>query len=269
MSLPEPRTDGGRAGLAALRAAPAEALVALDFDGTLAPIVSDPASSRLADGAADALRVLAGRVGLLAIVTGRSADVAVDLGGFESVPGIVVLGQYGAEQWQDGVLKAPDPAPGLAPMRAALPGVLDGTDPQVWIEDKTLGLVVHTRRSPDPDRELAALAPRVIALAEEHGLEASSGRAVVEVRSSGVDKGGAIRRLVAEHRPSAVLFGGDDLGDLPAYDAVEALRGEGTPGLTVCSASAEVPEVAARADVVVEGPAGMVGFLTDLADAIN
>jgi trehalose 6-phosphate phosphatase len=185
------------------------------------------------------------------------------------VPGIVVLGQYGAEQWQDGALAAPDPAPGLAPMRAALPGVLDGTDPQVWIEDKTLGLVVHTRRSPDPDRELEALAPRVIALAEEHGLEASAGRAVVEVRSSGVDKGGAIRRLVAEHRPSAVLFGGDDLGDLPAYDAVEALRGEGTPGLTVCSASAEVPEVAARADLVVEGPDGMVGFLTDLADSIN
>ncbi len=269
MSLPEPRTDEGRAGLAALRAAPADALVALDFDGTLAPIVSDPASSRLADGAAAALQALAGRVGLLAIVTGRSADVAVELGGFESVPGIAVLGQYGAEHWHDGVLEAPDPAPGLARMRAALPGVLDGADPEVWIEDKTLGLVVHTRRSADPDRELETIAPRVIALAEEHGLEASVGRAVVEVRSHGVDKGDAIRRLVAEHRPSAVLYAGDDLGDLPAYDAVEALRTEGTPGLTVCSASAEMPEVAARADLVVEGPAGMVGLLTDLAAALD
>ncbi len=269
MSLPQPRTDEGRAGLAALLAAPGDALVALDFDGTLSPIVPDPDSSRLVDGGAEALRAVAARVGRLAVVTGRPAKRAVELGEFASVPGIIVEGQYGAEQWQDGVLAAPEPAPGLATMRAALPDVLDGADPGVWIEDKTLGLVVHTRRTRDPEGELERVAPRVVALAEEHGLEASAGRAVVEVRSPGVDKGGAIRRLVADHRPAAVLYAGDDLGDLPAYDAVEALRAEGTPGLTVCSSSDEVTELAARADLVVDGPAGVVGLLTALADAIG
>ncbi len=269
MSLPEPRTEDGRAGLAALLAAPGDALVALDFDGTLSPIVPDPASSRLVDGGAEALRAVAARVGRLAVVTGRAASVAVELGGFASVPGVIVEGQYGAEQWRDGRLSAPEPPPGLRSMRAELPGVLDGADPGVWIEDKTLGVVVHTRRAADPDGELEAVAPRVIALAERHGLEASPGRAVVEVRSANVDKGGAIRRLVADHRPSAVLYAGDDLGDLPAYDAVEALRAEGTLGLTVCSGSDEVTELAARADLVVDGPAGVVALLTAIADAIG
>src|SRR5215475_9382478 len=68
-----PRTAAGRAGLDAVRAAPGRALVALDYDGTLAPIVADPARAWPADGAVDTLRRLAGVVGTLAVVTGRPA----------------------------------------------------------------------------------------------------------------------------------------------------------------------------------------------------
>ena len=66
-----------------------------------------------------------------------------------------------------------------------------------------------------------------------------------------------------------MLFIGDDLGDLPAFAAVEALRDEGVPGLTVCSGSEEVPEVRRRADLVVDGPAGVVRLLAALADAFG
>ena len=69
-----PRADGpreGRAGLAALLAAPARALIALDFDGTLAPIVDDPTQARATAAAAAALHQLAGLAGTVAIITGR------------------------------------------------------------------------------------------------------------------------------------------------------------------------------------------------------
>jgi trehalose 6-phosphate phosphatase len=62
---------------------------------------------------------------------------------------------------------------------------------------------------------------------------------------------------------------GDDLGDLPAFAAVDELRRGGTPGLTVASASDEVAEVSAAADVVVDGPAGIVAFLGAVADALE
>jgi trehalose 6-phosphate phosphatase len=75
--LPESATVAGRSGLVALIAEPARALVAVDFDGTLAPIVVDPDDARPASGAAEALAALAARIGTVAIVTGRPATVAV------------------------------------------------------------------------------------------------------------------------------------------------------------------------------------------------
>ena len=74
---PVPRTEAGRAGLAALLRAPGRALIALDYDGTLAPIVTDPADARPHPAAVAALRRLAPLVGTLAVITGRPARAAV------------------------------------------------------------------------------------------------------------------------------------------------------------------------------------------------
>jgi trehalose 6-phosphate phosphatase len=80
-----------------------------------------------------------------------------------------------------------------------------------------------------------------------------------------MDKGVALLDFVRELGAAAVLYAGDDLGDLPAFTAVDELRSNGVPGLLVCSGSAEVTELAGRADVVVEGPAGVVALLSALA----
>jgi trehalose 6-phosphate phosphatase len=266
-NVPEPRTEAGRAGWAALRSDPRHALVALDFDGTLSPIVTEPAAARLADGGLPVLRRLAGSVGTLVVITGRPAATVVELGGLDAVPGLLVEGQYGAEQWRAGRLRVADPPPGIATVRALLPGVLAdaGADPAVWVEDKALALVVHTRRAGDPAAAQAALAEPVRRLAEAHGLEMHPGRYVLEIRPPGHDKGGVLRTLAADRRPAAVLFAGDDVGDLPAFEAVEALRAAGLPGLTVCSGSAEAAAVAERADLVVDGPPGVLALLDELA----
>lgn len=84
-----------------------------------------------------------------------------------------------------------------------------------------------------------------------------------------MDKGVALTEFLAERDAEAVLYAGDDLGDLAAYSAVEKRRADGLPGLLVCSGSAEVPELAARADLVVHGPAEVVALLADLAKALR
>jgi trehalose 6-phosphate phosphatase len=46
---------------------------------------------------------------------------------------------------------------------------------------------------------------------------------------------------------------------------VRALRSQGVPGCAVASASAESPQVAAAADLVVPGPDGIVALLAAIA----
>ena len=249
-------------GLAALRADPSRAVVALDYDGTLAPVVERPSDAVPADGAVEALRALAPRLRALALVTGRPADVVVELGGLSDVPGLLVLGQYGAQRWSAGALRSPDPLPGIAVLRDRLPAVL--APEGAVLEDKGLALVVHTRPSPDPRGALDRLTAPVAQLAAVAGLEVHPGRLVLELRPPGFDKRGALRSL-CDPAPSAVLFAGDDVGDLPAYDAVDELRALGVPGVLVCSASDEGPaELRERADLVVDGPLGVVALLQTL-----
>lgn len=197
-------------------------------------------------------------------MTGRPADVVVELGGLADVPGLVVLGQYGAQRWSGGEVTSAPVLPGVQRAREALPALLDPEG--AVLEDKGLALVVHTRPSPDPAGALARLSGPVSAVAADAGLEVHPGRLVLELRPPGFDKRGALLSL-CEPAPSAVLFAGDDLGDLPAYDAVDELRQLGVPGVLVCSASDEGPaEIRERADLVVDGPAGVVELLSHLLD---
>ncbi|MEV7615788.1 trehalose-phosphatase [Streptomyces sp. NPDC089799] len=273
--LPMPVTAAGREGLDALLRAPRRSVVALDFDGTLADIVPDPDQARAHPGALPALSQLAPKVASVAVITGRPAGVAVRYGGFAGAPGLehlVVLGHYGAERWDavSGNVQTPAEHPGVAAVRAELPGYLDsiGAWQGTWIEEKGRALAVHTRRTEDPSAAFAALREPLDELARKHGLMVEPGRAVLELRPPGTDKGVALTEYLAEVDAEAVVYAGDDLGDLAAYAAVEKRRADGRPGLLVCSGSAEVPELAARADLVLSGPAEVAAFLASLAHAI-
>jgi trehalose 6-phosphate phosphatase len=263
--LPRAATPEGQAGLDALLASPGRALIATDFDGTLAPIVPDPAAARALPGAVPALARLARAVGTLAVITGRPAAEAVAYGGLRAVPGLIVLGHYGGQRWQDGKLTGPEAPPAVQAARQALPGLLERAPDGTWVEDKGHALAVHTRRAADPDAALRLLRTPLKDLAERLGLIAEPGRMVIELRSAGADKGTALTGLVTERAASSVMFCGDDLGDLPAFAAVRALRAEGIRGCAVASASAESPQVATAADLVVAGPEGIVALLTAIA----
>jgi len=265
--LPRPGTPAGRAGLQALLASPRDALVAMDFDGTLSPIVDQPGDARAQPGAVAAMTALAKAVGTVAVITGRPPAGAVRLGGLEAVPGLIVLGHYGWQRWQDGQLSAPEVPPAVRAARAALPDLLReaGAAEGTWVEDKAHAVAVHTRRAADPEAALRGLSDRIAELAARLGLAAEPGRFVIELRPPGVDKGTALTGLVRERAARSVLFCGDDLGDLPAFAAVRALRADGVPGCAVASASPESPRVAAAADLVVDGPEGVVALLAAIA----
>jgi trehalose 6-phosphate phosphatase len=261
--LPSAATPRARSVLAAAMADPARTLVALDFDGTLAPIVSRPEDAVAHADAADAMAGLAAAGFRVAVITGRPVADVLRLGpGFADVPGLVIYGHYGLEQWLDGALTAPQVHPGVATATAAartLALAHEGVD----VEDKGHSVALHTRNAPDPGAAFAVLRPRARQIGAENDLEVVPGRYVLELRPAGVDKGGALRRLVAESGVRAVVLAGDDLGDLPA---VRALRELDVAGVVVCSDSPETPdELRQVADIVVDGPAGVIELLRSMA----
>jgi trehalose 6-phosphate phosphatase len=240
------------------------ALIALDFDGTLAPIVPDPADSRPAPGAIAALRAIAERGAQVAVITGRDARTVVELGGLDAIRSLIVEGLYGAERWQGGLLTTLPEPEAMRRLRAELPALVARGDPKLWIEDKRLSLVVHGRMAADPEAVLDPIREPVTALGERLGLRVHSGRAVLELRLPGYDKGAVLRRLAGDLAPAAVLFVGDDVGDLPAFAVVGELREQGMPAWSVAAVSPEVPAVADAADVRVAGPVGVVTLLQSL-----
>ena len=267
--MPVPATSAGREGLAALLRSPGRALLAFDFDGTLAPIVDDPEAARAHPGTAEPLRALAQTAGTLAVITGRPAVVAAEYSGLRDVPGVIVLGQYGRQRWQAGTLQTEPPPPGLAQARLELPLLLDsaGAPEGTRVEDKGDALAVHTRQTANPVAALDRLRDPLAGLARRAGLAVEPGRFVLELRPEGSDKGLALKALAAERESAAVLFCGDDLGDRPAFLAIAELRLQDVPGLAVYSSSAEVSALAEDADLVVSGPDGVVGLLQALAAA--
>lgn len=254
----------------------ARTVVGLDFDGTLAPIVDDPERAHIHPGAAEVLADLAPSVAAIAVVTGRPARQVLALGGLEEVgdalaargTSLHVLGQYGNERWSSSQRRivSPRPPAGLASFERELPRtlrLLDAVD--AFVEDKGLAVAVHTRRMDDPDAAFARLLEPVRDLAEENGLIVEPGRNVIEVRSAGMHKGMAVRRLVEETAAEGFVFAGDDLGDIEAFEALGALAADGLATLRVASASEEENALVELADVVVKGPDGVLEFLARLA----
>jgi trehalose 6-phosphate phosphatase len=263
--------------VASLLADPRSALIALDFDGTLAPIVERPQDARLAGGAYDVLQSLASRIGQLAVISGRAADEVVELGGLDGLSGLRVLGHYGLQRWHNGWLDSPAPVAGVEVARRQLPALLANAAAGVYVEDKLHSLAVHTRPAEDPQRALDDLAPKLRRLASDNGLEAVGGRYVLELRPPGIDKGTALRGLIFELASSTVIYIGDDVGDVPAFRAVAELRDSGAiDGLAVAAITSSVkgvswgaadevpPEVRESADLVLPGPEAVIGWLAGL-----
>jgi len=268
-------SDAAEQRYAALVAVAGSAVVGLDFDGTLAPIVDDPDAAHIHPDAPGVLLELSSVVRAVAVVTGRPARKVLALGGLDEVGReigeagreLFVFGQYGFERWTSTSRRVASPRPpqGLSGFLRELPQVLrDAGAPDAFVEDKGLAIAVHTRRLDDPVGAFERLEPRLRELAARHGMAVEPGRNVVEARSPGTDKGVVVRTLAEELDAGGVLFAGDDLGDLEAFEAVAELRSDGLPTVLVCSASEEESALVDRSDVVVKGPDGVLELLRRL-----
>jgi len=234
-----------------------------DFDGCLASIVADPDAATAVPGADEVLEALASRFRVVAVVSGRSA---ADLSGRVHAHGVRLIGLHGLEEWIDGEVHVTSEAAAARDAVARAADALDGALPEgALLERKGLALAVHFRRARDPEATEAAASLLVRQVAAREGLRVVPGRRILEVRpNTGGDKGDAVRRVVDDAKLTAALVGGDDLGDVPAFDAVAALP----LSIRVAVASSEGPaELMARANFMVASPDEYVMLLRRLSTA--
>lgn len=244
---------------------PASAALILDFDGTLAPIVDDPAMSRMPASTAAVLERLIGCLGRIAIVSGRPAAYLNEWAG---VPGVSLVGLYGLERVTDGaVVPHPDVAAhadSLRVARAAIAALID-RHPGVELEDKGNAFAVHWRRAVDRAAAEAEVPDLVVKVGATHGLRVEPGKLVAEIRPPvDTDKGAIVRELAAGF--DEVAFAGDDLGDLPALAAARELGGL---AIAVDHGAETADAVRDAGDLVVDGPEGFAAWLTALATRLS
>jgi len=248
--------------LAPFRADPAASGVFSDFDGTLAPIVDDPATSRPLAGVVDALAELAARYRRVGVISGRPASFLVThLGG----RGLFLSGMYGlevveedgdiaplaeAERWREVVEEV------AAAGQAELPA-------GVSVERKGLSITVHYRA--DPAQEPAAR-DWTAAQAERTGLVRHEARMSYELRPPlERDKGTVLAEAAEGCRQ--VCFLGDDRGDLSAFDALDVMAEAGATVVRIGIESPEAPaDLLERADLTVDGPDGSLSVLRALLE---
>lgn len=191
-------------------------MVAMDFDGTLAPLVDEPMEARALPGSEDLLnRLCALPDTVVAIVSGRALADLLEL--TRLAEPVLLVGSHGVERSSEARSAAPDTGEQarFAALDEDLAGVL-ADHPQARVERKPHSLVLHTRGLPPEEADAAVRAAQEV-VTRHTGLVVTPGKGVLEMATRHVGKGVALLELAAEHAVDAVLFVGDDVTDEHAF----------------------------------------------------
>ncbi|WP_142043705.1 trehalose-phosphatase [Arthrobacter sp. SLBN-100] len=226
---PESRTGNGKLALTpelreAIRtiARTDHLLVAMDFDGTMAPIVGHADDARPLPRAATALAGLAVLPRTTtALISGRAL---ASLRQVASPPvDTLLIGSHGAEAWlgpgSAGLTLDDEQKALLAEVRSILADIV-AEAPGTLLEDKPAGVVLHTRQAADDVAEDAVAAARSL-LQDRKGVFLKDGKRVLETSVVNASKGEGVTFLRQISGASAVLFAGDDTTDEDALARLE------------------------------------------------
>jgi trehalose 6-phosphate phosphatase len=197
----------------------------LDIDGTLLDMAPSPEDVRVPADLVRALDSLAHDLsGALAFVSGRSLE-SIDRLFAPFRP--AAIGAHGGEI-RSGTGQVTRAAPVSRSVRELFARLAQSA-PGLLLEDKGVGLALHYRLAPQAKPMLLAAMEKNAPLFAGEGVQIQYGKAVIDARPSGVDKGTAVVRL-ARQQPFAgrtILFGGDDTTDLDVFRVLPRLGGRG------------------------------------------
>lgn len=197
-------------------------LLALDFDGTMAPLVSRAQDARPLPGSAAAFAALATLEGTTtALISGR-ALASLRLVASPPQPTLLV-GSHGAETWwgpnSPALELTPAQEEALAHARAAVASAVSSF-PGTVAEQKPAGVVLHYRLASDTDGQAAVHRVRT-ALDGDPAFHITTGKMVLEISVLNANKGESLTALRTFSGATATFFAGDDVTDEHAFAALQ------------------------------------------------
>jgi trehalose 6-phosphate phosphatase len=245
-----------------------------DIDGTISKIAPSAELARAEPAAVEALARLSGRLALVAAISGRGADDAARLVG---LPQMIYVGNHGLERHTAaGSRVEPQAIPYMPVVAAALAAAereAERTGMRGLIfENKGATASIHYRLAPDPAAMRVRLIGLLAQLPEAQALHVTEGRMVFELRPPlRIGKGEGVRALIKEYGLRGAVFLGDDVTDLDAMRELRQMtKAEGVVGVNIGVAAPEAPaDLAAMADILVEGVDGVCALLVTVADRLE
>jgi len=232
-------------------------LVALDFDGTLAPWVDDPARARALPEAHEAVLRLAQMPRTrVALVSGRSLASLEEVSDLPD--NVLLVGSHGIELRLDAPAELVDLSTSeiaqVGVLKEVLNDVAESID-HVWIEPKPAGFALHTRLATESNSRLAHLEALEELGDDLDAYTVRTGKDVLEFSVRGTTKGDALEHLRSYTASTAVFFAGDDVTDEDAFAALGA-----------DDVGVKAGEGSTLANFTVLGPSEIARALTLLAD---
>lgn len=232
-----------------------------DIDGTLAPIVSDPARAAISPRAKELVeRLVEGHV-KVALVSGREVEVARRMVGID---GLAYAGNHGLHIWMNGREETTEAAQEYAAQARVTLEEIGGVGyAGVEVEDKGPVLAFHYRNASDEGAAREAILGAIDRAPSAAVFGVYEGRKVIELRPPlEINKGTAILHLAEALGVRAAIAVGDDLTDIDMFRGIEQLRRAGIPGVSVAVWSEEVSvELLEVTDHYVRGVAGVEWLL--------
>jgi trehalose 6-phosphate phosphatase len=241
-----------------------------DADGTISPLAATPQDAKLSLRARSLLGALSRRCHVV-VISGRTL---VDVRRLVGLRNVTYVGSHGLATYIDGrdeldpavrpyVRYAQQAMAELAPLRR-----VDG----ILFEEKLTGVAIHYRLTRNAEQARADIMRAIAAAGSAAHFDLIEGVKVVELRPRlGINKGTSVRALVNRLRLEGLLYVGDDLTDVEAFEAIRDLRrGPNVDGVAVAVHHQEAsPLVEAAADYVVDGIPGVELLLDHVLRALG
>ena len=217
-----------------------------DIDGTISKIVLDPDEATISQIMKATLKKLVNKFQLVGIVTGRNVRNAKEM---LEVEGLLYIGSHGLEYLKDDEIYIEPEVEEYLPLIQKVAQNIQTEEElynikNILFQEKGLCFTVHYRKCEDPEGTHRKI---LGAIKEMEGLEKfkiTEGRKVVEIRPKiGHDKGTILEKLLFENAFEKIIYLGDDVTDVDAFNKLKELKGEGkVNGVGIVVVSEEVPE---------------------------
>ncbi|MBT3363052.1 MAG: trehalose-phosphatase [Chloroflexi bacterium] len=236
-----------------------------DVDGTISPIAPTPQQAIVSPMCRRYLSMLSDKLDLVAVISGRPLLDVMTMVGIE---GLVYVGNHGLEVWNKGIPELPARIDRFITVIAqALESLerridMDG----LMFENKGLTASIHYRNANDTDAARKKILEEGKSLPQINDLRITEGRMVVELRPDiDINKGSALKALIKKHNLAGVMYIGDDVTDIDAFNVVHE---SGIKGIAIAVASEETPpRLIESADFTIQGVTDVERLLEWLAQS--